>query len=156
LLLLGVGTLIVVGLSSLPHSQPDPGLREDMNLLRDLVGRIVVHSEREGNLPLRDGALDVYAVLQGFDPSESNFLDLVHSERRGTGPTMEEIRRGDYTHFPWERARGLERLPPGRTVALLWDREPDEEGRYLVGTSWPRIERVTREELKNLVAGAGQ
>jgi len=46
LLLLGVGTLIVVGLSSLPHSQPDPGLREDMILLRDLVGRIVVHGRR--------------------------------------------------------------------------------------------------------------
>jgi hypothetical protein len=104
-------------------------LMEDMNSLRQLAGLVA----QSGKLRMKDGALDVYALVRRGDLQGAN-LKMLRSNRSGTGPTGEEIERGDYTNFPWERYRGDGRLE-GPPFPLLWERKPDDKGMVLVGLS---------------------
>ncbi len=102
---------------------------QDTNNLRQLVGPVA----GSGKLPMKDGAFDPYdLVRQGHISRGTNYV--LRSERSGTGPTDDEIARGDYTNFPWERYRGDGNLE-GPPFPLLWERKPDAEGRVLVGLS---------------------
>jgi len=128
-------------------------LLEDMNRLRTLGDLIVREAELEGRVPVDNGALDVYGVVLRFGAPEDQIVDWLHSDRRNMGPTLAEVRAGDYAHFPWLRARLLDRLPEGLGVALLWEPAPDAEGRLLVATSDHRV-TITRsaDELNRLMA----
>lgn len=63
---------------------------------------------------------------------------FVRSERAGKGPADEEIERGDYANFPWERYRGDREL--GGRFPLLREKRPDKRGGGLVaysdGSAW--------------------
>ena len=102
---------------------------EDTNNLRQLVGPVA----RSGKLPLKDGAFDPYALFRNGEVVGTN-LKLFGSARSGTGPTDEEIERGDYTNFPWGRYRGDGNLE-GPPFPLLWERKPDDKGKVLAGFS---------------------
>jgi hypothetical protein len=102
---------------------------EDRNRLRALAGLLIV----EG-YPMKDGALDVYALVRGGEIAREQYV-LFHSTRAGKGPSAEEIERGDYTNFPWERHRGKEVKGGARPVPLLWEKKPDAEGLVLVALS---------------------
>ena len=82
---------------------------------------------------MKDGALDPYVLFRDGVIVGIN-LRLFRSERSGPGPTDDEVARGDYTNFPWERYRGDGKLE-GAPFPLLWEKTPDAEGKVLVGLS---------------------
>jgi hypothetical protein len=101
---------------------------EDMNRMRQLAGHAILAE----TFPLKDGAFDPYAFAATGDIARENY-DMFRSARMGKGPTDEEVERGDYTNFPWERYRGdgsekkrFERVP------LLWEKEPGADGQHVV------------------------
>jgi hypothetical protein len=99
---------------------------EDINNLRCIVGLAVA----EPQTPMKDGVFDPYAFVRKGDVLREQY-GVFHSARSGTGPTDEEIERGDYTNFPWQRHRGdgkrIGRFP------LLWEKEADKKGGRVVG-----------------------
>jgi len=100
---------------------------------------------------MKDGAFDQFAYARKGDIVDANFR-LFRSERSGIGPTDDEIERGDYTHFPWERYRGDGRLeaPP---FPLLWETKPDGKGKVLVALSDSSVRYVERAELEAMLQG---
>jgi hypothetical protein len=86
----------------------------------------------EPRTPVKDGAFDPYAFVRRGDVAPEQY-GIFRSARSGTGPTDEEIERGDYTDFPWERYRG-----DGRKVGmhlLLWEKAPDKRGGRVVANA---------------------
>lgn len=102
-----------------------PILRDIYNL-KGIVGLVITAPQT----PLKDGELDPYAFVRSGDVVREQY-GIFRSVRSGTGPTDEEIERGDYTNFPWERYRG-DGKPIGR-FPLLWEKEPDKRGGRIVG-----------------------
>jgi hypothetical protein len=84
------------------------------------IARLVIAG---GKLPMKDGMFDPYALGRG------NVL-LFRSARYGFGPTEEEVKAGDYARFPWARCKGPRKLD-GPPFPMLWEREPDRDGRML-------------------------
>ena len=68
---------------------------EDTNNLRQIIGPVV----DSGQLPLKDGAFDPYQLVARGQHFRAGYR-ILRSKRSGTGPTDEEVERGDYTHFP--------------------------------------------------------
>jgi len=102
---------------------------EDTNNLRQIIGPVV----DSGRLPIRDGAFDPYQLVAKGQHFRAGYR-ILWSKRSGTGPTDEEVERGDYTNFPWERYRGDGKLE-GAPVPLLWEKTPDDRGKVLVAFS---------------------
>ena len=116
---------------------------ERLQNLRNITALLIVN---ESKLPMSDGALDVYHLVQKGDIDRANYSIL---RRPGEArPTDEEIERGDYTNFPYERHRGKCELDPTQPFLLLWDKEPDSLGAYAVGMSDGRARLMTQAELK--------
>jgi hypothetical protein len=118
---------------------------EDMNSVRNLVGLIVV-TQTVGKPPTKDGALDVYFFVRKGDIAPK-YYSVLRSARSETNPTDAEIERGDYTNFPWERYRGERRIDRPPAVPLLWDKQPDAEGKFVVGFSDGSARLMDRDEL---------
>jgi len=112
--------------------------------LRAIIQRLLA----SGKLPLKDGALDVFVLVRSGKVGPEEFY--LFRERRGT-PTDEEIRRGDYTNFPYERYRGSGDLDPVHPVPLLWDKKPDAHGMFVVGLSNGSVKYVDKDELAKLL-----
>lgn len=94
-----------------------------------------------------DGRIDVFGRVR--DPA------LLRSERFGLEPTAEDLERGDYTRFAFQRHRG--RVPAGAdAVPLLWDPAPDRRRERLVGYSDGRVECVPDLLLRKQLREAGQ
>lgn len=127
---------------------PMSGRSDDMNSLRQLAA-LLLERLQDGKLPMMDGALDVYVLVRNGDLRGAN-LKLLRSNRSGTGPTDEEIARGDYTHFPWERYRGDGKLE-GPPFPVLWEKKPDENGRCLVALSDGSARYCDREEAEAIL-----
>jgi len=115
-------------------------LIEDRDRLRTIVGLIVLGSKP----PMEDGALDVYVFVRQGDITRDYYW-IFRSTRSGTGPTVEEIEDGDHTNFPWERFHG--EMPPRYTGPLLWERQPDEDGRILVALGDGSVEVWDKKRL---------
>ena len=105
----------------------------DIDRLRFLVG-LLTSGKR---IPMRDGSLDPYAVADDMRGLDVPRVRAFRSARTGRGPSGKEIDSHDYTNLPWERYHGPEPVLYDfeRPVPLLWDKEPDSEGGYLVGLS---------------------
>jgi len=108
------------------------------------IAEALVAISPDGDFPMKDGALDVYAVFRNGSIS----IDNLHrwGGRARIDFTEEEIARGDYTNFPWERCRGDGRRG-GTPFPLLWERQPGEEGLIVVALSDGFAYLLTREEL---------
>jgi hypothetical protein len=119
---------------------------ERMNDLRILAGLLVAHGQRP---PMKDGTLDVYYFVKKGDITRENY-DILRRPGEDR-PTDEEIERGDYTNFPYERYRGKGELDFTRPVPLLWDKAPDEHGVYVVGMSDGRAEAMDEAGLKAML-----
>lgn len=115
---------------------------EDISNLRNLVGMVVASDKP----PMKDGALDPYAFVAKGDIAREQY-GVFRSNRQDKAPTEEEIGRGDYTNFPWERYRG----EPGKLrrarVPLLWEKEPGADGQHVVGMSDGSAELMSAEGL---------
>jgi len=117
---------------------------EDVNRLRQIMGLLIVADKPA----VKDGALDPYALVRAGDIDRTHY-DIFRSARLGQGPTDEEIERGDYTNFPWERYRGDGSDTRGAAgIPLLWEKEPGADGEQLVGMSDGAVHVLSPEELK--------
>jgi hypothetical protein len=74
---------------------------ETMNNLRNIAA-LIITSWKE--LPIEDGALDVYAIVRKGDVDRANYS--IFRKKPLPHPTDEEIESCDYTHFPYHRYRG--------------------------------------------------
>ncbi|MFI5403877.1 MAG: hypothetical protein ACHQ1G_13145 [Planctomycetota bacterium] len=120
---------------------------EDLNKLRQITGLIVVAEKA----PVKDGALDPYSFVRMGDV-DRKYYDIFRSVSLGQGPTDDEIERGDYTNFPWERYRGDGSDIRGPAVIpLLWEKEPGADGGHLVGMNDGSARILSPEELKALL-----
>ncbi len=115
---------------------------EDINNLRNLVGLVVVSAKP----PMKDGALDPYAFVTTGDIGRAQYK-VFRSNRQGKGPTDDEIARGDYANFPWERYRGDAAKLRGARIPLLWEKEPGADGKHVAGMSDGSAELVSPEGL---------
>jgi len=119
----------------------------DTNRLRQIVAPVFTPSF---SYPMKDGVFDPYEFARRGDIPREKY-DLFRSERLGTGPTDEEIERGDYTNFPWERHRGeFDRAPKAPPVLLLWEKVPDKHGGRLVALSDGSARYFEAEEFEAL------
>ncbi len=116
---------------------------EKINNLRTIANLLLV---RGPPLPMKDGALDVYALVQEGEITREDFSLL--RRPREDRPTDEEILRGDYANFPYERHRGKADLGLARAFPLLWDKTPDEHGVYVVAMSHGGAEAIDEAGLK--------
>ncbi len=70
-------------------------LKEIVSLMREKFGN---------ELPMdSSGSLDVYALVRGGWLPMERAVELFASARTGYGPSREDIERGDYRTFPYER-----------------------------------------------------
>ncbi len=117
----------------------------DLNNLRGISGSLI------GADPtpfVKDGRLDVYGALRSHNGDDEEYvLMLCTSARTGRGPTWEMIQAGDYSRFPYERAKGPIR-EGDKSQLLLWDREPDEDGNRLVARGDGSVWRLTEDEFQ--------
>ena len=109
-----------------------------------------------------DGRIDIYSVLRNEWAATSartvSDLDIVRictSARFGKGPTLAEIRAGDYSNFPYIRRRGPWKAGRAREIPLLWDPEPDDNNKRLVGFSSALVWMVSEDELRVLLEESG-
>jgi hypothetical protein len=119
---------------------------EKTNNLRTIANLLVVLGSP---LPMKDGALDVYALVQKGEITRENFALL--RRPREDRPTDDEILRGDYTNFPYERYRGKAQLGSARPFPLLWDKTPDEHGVYVVAMSHGGAEAVDEAGMRAML-----
>jgi len=106
---------------------------EKKNNVMELVFQLTHGSQSGGKLPMEDGVLDVYAIVRDGKIGREMY-SLLRDPESGL-PTDEEIDRGDYTNFPYERYRGNGDWDPMHPVPFLWDKEPDVDGVFVVGMS---------------------
>jgi hypothetical protein len=100
------------------------------NKFRAITAYLVLRGEK---LPMKDGALDVYALVKDGTIGRGEY-SLFRARPNGP-PSDEEIERGDYTNFPWARYHGNGSPDPTRAIPLVWDRNPDADGYFVVGMS---------------------
>ena len=108
-------------------------------------------AHKKGSPPVAaDGRIDVYAAafLEG---TQEQIDELFRSERLGIGPTLAEVRAGDYTNFPYQRFKGV----PSRGDPLLWDKQPVRRYR-LIAYSFGRAVLVDEHDAHNILVRAGQ
>jgi len=133
-----VGALIGLGVTKLlPTPLGGPGVdlvraeeAEDFARLK----QIAMYSALRLELPLtKGGQLDVYRIVLEADPDERAVVDLCFSARARSGPTIEQIKKGDYRQFAYARASGeLKHRGGDNKTLLLWDPSPQPLDRRLV------------------------
>jgi len=125
-------------------------LAEDLNRVRILTGLGAI-AQMYG-LPMKDGVLDVYELLEGFVPDgrHDTVESLLRSSRSGAGPSKKEIDARSYANFPWERCRA-EDVRSDETFPLVWEKEPDRDGRVIVGLSNGAVKVYDRATLEAML-----
>ena len=133
---------------------PAPAM-DDMNSLRMIVGLVEVQSATK--YPWKDGALHVYRLYEVGDITDKR-LSVFRSARTGIGPSLKEVKKGDYTHFPYERYKGAKPPPKGalEAIPLIWDRVASPRGQRLVGYNGGSVELVPEAQLLALLEKHGQ
>ena len=125
----------------------------DINRTRNLVATFFL-THRKERLPVAaDGRIDMYDVFLTslFARTQEDIDDLYRSERLDFGPTLAEVRAGDYKNFPYQRFKGV----PSRGDPWLWDRRPVRGHRVIAfGASTSVL--VDEQEARAILARAGQ
>ena len=135
---IGAGIVSLVALAIVSRLSPkagrDPALAmaeeaDDQRRLKQLAMYVVLRTD----VPLtKGGQLDLYRIVLDVEPNERAVVDLCFSSRARQGPTIEEIKAGDYRRFPYARVSGRFELRDRNATALLWDPSPQERGQRLV------------------------
>ena len=76
--------------------------------------------------------MDIYRALLAAVTDTEEMVALCR--RDGVGPTLEQIRDGDYSQFPYQRAEGAASMENGGKP-VFWDRKPNSKGSRLVALS---------------------
>jgi hypothetical protein len=119
---------------------------EDVNNVRQMVAEMLMADRIEATA---DGRIDVYRVVFGqIELTEENVAILRHV-RSDRGPSIAEVRAGDYGNFVWERALAEDVRGAAEKVPMLWDPRPID-GKRVVGFSDGRVKVLTEEEFQGL------
>jgi hypothetical protein len=128
-------------------------LRQDINRMRAIGGLLLTLG---GKVPLdREGRVDVYHLHATGDLPAEFLPEWFRNVRTGVGPSMPEIKRGDYGHFPWVRFKGEVKLLSGEQP-LLWDPRPGRDGKRLVGFADGAVRHLPENEVARILKAAGQ
>ena len=107
----------------------------DLNGARNIVGLLVVGGKIRFDEARR---IDIFLLFRkGEVKFKPDHLAVFGSARFGYGPAEAEIKKNDYSNFPYERFRSDGKPILGRAaqVPLIWDKQPDLKGGRLVGWS---------------------
>jgi len=99
-----------------------------------------------------DGRVDIYRPLLATVRDADELVALC--SRSGQGPTLEQIRAGDYSQFPYQRAEGGASMENG-SKPVFWDREPMPTGSRLVALSDCAVFLVTDEKFQAAMLNYG-
>lgn len=124
---------------------------EDHNRLKRIL--VLMHTNAPKPRWAADGRVDVYGVLLQAGLAEEEIIDLCRSSRSRGGPTLDEIRAGDYSDFPFARRR--QPLTGSATEVLLWDRRPQFLGRRLFGLHGAAVKYVPEAAFADELARMG-
>jgi hypothetical protein len=116
---------------------------ETTSNLRMIAGLLVMAEW----FPLKEGTLDVYALVKRGEIPRSELRIL---QKNGV-PTAAEIDGGDYSRFPYHRYQGEGKPDYKRRIPLLWEKEPDSEGMFVVAFNDGSASAVDRAELDRLL-----
>lgn len=114
--------------------------RHKIDHVRAMVGLLAAKK----TLPIKDGALDIYALVRSGEIPKTDYAILRRWPEEV--PSDYEIEHGDYTHFPYERYRGRAELDGRYPIPLIWDAEPDSAGILIVGMSDGAVRTMYRSE----------
>ena len=92
-----------------------------------------------------DGRVDIYRPLLATIRDENELVALC--SRLDRGPTLEEIRAGDYARFPYQRAEGGASMENGQ-MPVFWDREPTAGGNRILALSDCSVHLVSENRLQ--------
>jgi hypothetical protein len=115
--------------------------------VRAMIAPLIASSK---TLPMKDGALDVYALARTGVIRPDSYA--IFQSEHGL-PRDGEIERGDYRDFPYERYRGNGVLDGRYPIPLIWDKEPDAGGLLIVGMSDGAVRTMYRAEFKREFGG---
>jgi hypothetical protein len=121
---------------------------EDVERARKLVAMALATNAAAAE----DGRVDVYRALLSSVTDTREMIDLC--SRSGEGPTLEEIRDGDYSRFPYQRAEGAASVENGGKP-VFWDREPNAKGSRLVALSDGAVFVIPEEKFQNAMRTSG-
>ncbi|MHC4940874.1 MAG: SH3 domain-containing protein, partial [Planctomycetota bacterium] len=74
------------------------------------------------------------------------------SARTCRGPTVEEIKKGDYARFPYHRAGRWCTADSKRVAPVLWEKEADRNGKVVVAFNTGAVKYMERKEIERLIA----
>ena len=140
------GVLVVAGWVLLPG--PDHRYLEvcDIANVKQMVAELGMAKTTHATA---DGRIDVFRTFfEAVELDEEN-AGLMYHERADQGPTIAEIRAGDYRHFVWERARAIDVEDGDGETPWIWDPIPFD-GKRVVGFANGRVEVVREEEFAAL------
>lgn len=100
---------------------------------QERLKQLAVYTFLRTDVPFtKGGQLDVYRIVLEAEPDEREVVNLCFSARARSGPTIEEIKAGDYKRFPYARINWKFALRDGNATAVLWDGSPQPTGHRLV------------------------
>ncbi len=123
----------------------------DINRTRNLVSTFFLAHRGESPPVAADGRLDVYAAAGLLVRTQAQIDEFYRSERLGMGPTLAEVRAGDYSNFPYQRFKGT----PSIGDPWLWDKQP-VRGHRVIAFGGGRSALVDEQEARAILARAGQ
>ena len=118
---------------------------EDTNNIRQMVGVMI----SDGADAAPDGRVDVYKALLATTDNPQQLVEICRGARTGKGATIEQIRGGDYSQFPFVRAKGTVTLEM-TDRPLLWDAAPREDGERVVGLANGAAMSIPEAEFQKL------
>lgn len=128
---------------------------EDINSLRQLAGLVL---DVDGALPVdSEGRIDAYKLMMQEGFFDEVMVYLCRSVRFDEGPTIEQIRAGDRSAFPY--IAGWPDGPESRPV--FWDRrvwvDPSSDEKFrLVAFATGSTKVISEEEFAKLDLEAGR
>jgi len=129
-----------------PRNGPRKDLAEDLNNVKQMVAEMLMADRIEATA---DGRIDVYRVVFGqIELTEENVTILRHV-RSDRGPSIAEVRAGDYGNFVWERALAEDVRGAKEKVPMLWDPRPID-GERVVGFSNGAVKFLGEEAFQEL------
>jgi hypothetical protein len=127
-------------------------ITEEIIRMRTILVELISVDGPGGKLPrLEDGAIDVFAVVRKKKIDAKQFAQLTRGRRGGKGVSTAEIAKNDYGNFPYRRGGRWCTLMDLRNPPVLWEKEPDANGKLVVGYANGAAKYVDAKELKRFL-----
>jgi len=144
-----LGVAVVAGFALL-FLAPRNGHRNlvvyDINNVKQITAELIL-GEKMHATP--DGRIDAFRTFFESVELDDDHAQYMRNERAGRGPSLAEIRAGDYRNFAWERARVADVRSGGGETPVIWDPRPID-GERIVGFKSGLVRVLTEEEFAAL------